>query len=104
QARSSHWHFRLRLRWQLQRSWVQLRQRRSLSRSQLRLSLWSWLQLQLLFFLFLLSSWDYRHMPPRPASICSSWHPDCQCWAGCSKGVSPLHTIQPMPCGVNGLH
>ncbi|KAK4809953.1 hypothetical protein QYF61_002910 [Mycteria americana] len=24
----------------------------------------------------------------------SSWHPDCQCWAGCSKGGSPLHIMQ----------
>ncbi|KAK4830717.1 hypothetical protein QYF61_013167 [Mycteria americana] len=26
----------------------------------------------------------------------SSWHPDCWCWAGCSKGESPLHTMQLM--------
>ncbi|KAK4829633.1 hypothetical protein QYF61_005844 [Mycteria americana] len=34
----------------------------------------------------------------------SSWHPDCQCWAGCSKGRSPLHIMQLMLRGVSGLH
>lgn len=34
----------------------------------------------------------------------SSWHPNCLCWAGCSKGGSPLHIMQLMVCGVSGLH
>ncbi|KAK4821755.1 LOW QUALITY PROTEIN: hypothetical protein QYF61_000816 [Mycteria americana] len=29
----------------------------------------------------------------------SSWHPDCWCWAGCSKGGSPLHIMQLMLLG-----
>ncbi|KAK4830543.1 hypothetical protein QYF61_011681 [Mycteria americana] len=30
----------------------------------------------------------------------SSWHPDCRCWAGCSKGGSPLHIMQLVLRGV----
>ncbi|KAK4825601.1 hypothetical protein QYF61_001281, partial [Mycteria americana] len=33
----------------------------------------------------------------------SSWHRGCRCWAGCSKGGSPLHIMQLMLCGVSEL-
>lgn len=34
----------------------------------------------------------------------SSWHTDCQCWAGRSKGGSPLYMLQLMLHEVNVLH
>lgn len=31
------------------------------------------------------------------------WHPDCQCWTGCSKGKCLLHNMALVLCGMNGL-
>lgn len=57
---------------------------------------WKWDPCSLLKWFELLQKW----FAPKHSS---SWHPDWQCWAGCSKGNSLTHVMPLILHGVSGL-